>query len=75
MDYNKIFEERFKKLNEDQKKAVNQTEVPVMVIAGPGTGKTEVLACRIANILIYNRALSAAEISQNYEIDKTKFGL
>ena len=30
---------------------------------------------RVANVLVYNRALSAAEISQNYESDKTRFGL
>jgi hypothetical protein len=30
---------------------------------------------RVANVLVYNRALSAAEISQNYETDKSKFGL
>ena len=30
---------------------------------------------RVANVLVYNRALTAAEISQNYEADKSKFGL
>jgi hypothetical protein len=30
---------------------------------------------RVANVLVYNRALTAAEISQNYETDKSKFGL
>ena len=30
---------------------------------------------RVANVLVYNRALSAAEISQNYEADKSRFGL
>jgi len=30
---------------------------------------------RVANVLVYNRALSAAEISQNYEATKTRFGL
>ncbi len=51
MDYNKNFEERFNLLNKEQKESVMQTEGPVMVIAGPGTGKTEMLAARIANIL------------------------
>ena len=41
----------FSNLNEQQLRAVELTEGPVMVIAGPGTGKTEVLALRIANIL------------------------
>jgi hypothetical protein len=30
---------------------------------------------RVANVLVYNRALTAAEISQNYEATKTRFGL
>ncbi len=39
------------KLNKDQKEAVNTIDGPVMVVAGPGTGKTQILALRIANIL------------------------
>lgn len=46
-----IFDEEYKKLNKAQKEAVDTIEGPVMVIAGPGTGKTQVLALRIANIL------------------------
>ena len=38
-------------LNSNQKSAVNSIEGPVMVIAGPGTGKTQLLAARIGNIL------------------------
>jgi len=41
----------YKQLNSEQKKAVDAIEGPVMVIAGPGTGKTQVLTVRIANIL------------------------
>lgn len=46
-----IFEKEYKNLNKEQKKAVDAIEGPVMVIAGPGTGKTTILTLRIANIL------------------------
>lgn len=47
----KNFLEKYQLLNPEQKEAVDTTEGPVMVIAGPGTGKTQILAMRIANIL------------------------
>jgi len=46
------FSQAYSQLNPAQKKAVDVIEGPVMVIAGPGTGKTQVLAARIANILL-----------------------
>lgn len=46
-----MFDERFAQLNDHQKSAVETIEGPVMVVAGPGTGKTEILAMRTANIL------------------------
>ncbi len=47
----KIFWEEYKRLNEMQRLAVDTIDGPVMVIAGPGTGKTQILACRIGKIL------------------------
>ncbi len=46
-----IFDNEYAKLNPQQKKAVDTIEGPVMVVAGPGTGKTQVLSMRVANIL------------------------
>jgi len=45
------FTERYDKLNSAQRQAVDTIDGPVMVIAGPGTGKTELLSMRVANIL------------------------
>ena len=46
------FEKAYKALNKEQRKAVDTIDGPVMVIAGPGTGKTQILPLRIANILL-----------------------
>ncbi len=46
-----VFQKRYEGLNKAQKKAVDTIDGPVMVIAGPGTGKTELLSMRAANIL------------------------
>lgn len=45
------FEDRYARLNDAQKQAVDKTEGPVLVVAGPGSGKTELLSLRVANIL------------------------
>ncbi|HEX8182224.1 MAG TPA: ATP-dependent DNA helicase [Candidatus Saccharimonadales bacterium] len=45
------FEEAYRALNAKQKQAVDTIEGPLLVIAGPGTGKTQLLSARVANIL------------------------
>ena len=57
MDYEGIFQQRYQKLNAEQRAAVDRIEGPVMVVAGPGTGKTELLSMRVANILRQTDAL------------------
>jgi len=48
---NPEFEKAYKRLNKAQLEAVETLDGPVMVVAGPGTGKTQILALRIGNIL------------------------
>ncbi len=38
-------------LNDDQRRAVDKIDGPVLIIAGPGTGKTQLLTTRIGRIL------------------------
>src|SRR3954471_20383428 len=56
MSERKIYVEKYTQiyngLNPQQKQAVDNIEGPVMVIAGPGTGKTQILSARIGKILL-----------------------
>ncbi len=47
-----LFQEIYNKLNDSQREAVDHAEWPAMVIAGPGTGKTQVLWARTANLIL-----------------------
>ena len=51
MNNNEQFQKMYTLLNDAQRQAVDAIEGPVMVVAGPGTGKTQILTLRIANIL------------------------
>jgi DNA helicase-2/ATP-dependent DNA helicase PcrA len=50
--YQDKFNEVIAGLNAEQLAAVNKMDGPVLVVAGPGTGKTQILAARIGKILL-----------------------
>ena len=47
----KEFEKAFRQLNVAQQRAVKTIDGPLLVVAGPGTGKTQLLSARVAYIL------------------------
>ncbi|NQT75210.1 MAG: ATP-dependent helicase [Candidatus Omnitrophica bacterium] len=51
------FEKFYAQLNAEQKQAVDAMDGPVLVLAGPGTGKTQLLSVRAANIIRKKKAL------------------
>ncbi len=52
MNQKETFSKYYNDLNPEQKLAVDTIEGPVLVIAGPGTGKTQILGARIGRILL-----------------------
>ncbi|MGC8964554.1 MAG: ATP-dependent helicase [Brevinematia bacterium] len=52
-----VLEDLLTNLDEDQKVAVSTTEGPLLVIAGPGSGKTRVITYRFAYIILSKKAL------------------
>ena len=51
------FDAVYAALNAEQKQAVDLIDGPLLVLAGPGTGKTQLLSARVANILRQTDAL------------------
>lgn len=47
-----LYQQSYKRLNKAQKQAVDTIDGPVLIVAGPGSGKTEILSLRVANILL-----------------------
>ncbi len=64
--YNQKFQEALSGLNPEQLAAVNKMDGPVLVIAGPGTGKTQILAARIGKILTDTDALPGEILCLTY---------
>ncbi len=52
MNQRESFDTLYSNLNREQQLAVDRIDGPVLVIAGPGTGKTQILGARIGRILI-----------------------
>jgi len=48
-------EQHFPLINDDQKKAISTVDGPLLIIAGPGSGKTFVLVLRALNILLADK--------------------
>ena len=46
------FRRAFESLNEEQRNAASHYKGPAIVVAGPGTGKTHTLTCRIARMIL-----------------------
>jgi DNA helicase-2/ATP-dependent DNA helicase PcrA len=51
-----LIEEYYPFLNQAQREAVGHTDGPLLIIAGPGSGKTLVLVIRTLNILLQEKA-------------------
>lgn len=56
LDLHPLIEKHYPFLNEAQREAVARTEGPLLIIAGPGSGKTLVLVVRTLNILLQGKA-------------------
>lgn len=67
---NKAMELEFSHMNEMQKKAVFQTEGPLLILAGAGSGKTTVLVNRIANLVTYGNAYNSDVFYNDFSEDE-----
>ena len=59
----KIIEKDFTRMNDMQKQAIFQTEGPLLILAGAGSGKTTVIVNRIANIVRFGNAYNSRNVA------------
>lgn len=52
MSIAEVLLDRYPKLNEEQKAIIGHTDGPLLVVAGPGSGKTFSVVLRALNLLI-----------------------
>jgi len=60
-----IIKKEFSRMNDRQFEAVTETEGPLLILAGAGSGKTTVLVNRIANVIKYGRAYKSDYLCRN----------
>lgn len=65
----RVMEKEFSRMNNVQKKAVFQTEGPLLILAGAGSGKTTVLVNRIANLIEFGNAYNSDFITDSFTED------
>lgn len=62
-----VLEKDFARMNDRQKQAVFTVNVPLLILAGAGSGKTTVLINRIANILRYGDAYNSTYLRDDLD--------
>ncbi len=62
-----LFDRYYRSLNQSQREAIYQTEDPLLILAGAGSGKTTVLVKRIAHIIRFGNAYHTDRIPERLD--------